>query len=61
MSNIEELLPCPFCGESKFKFSRMIFGSTEWEFLKCLNCKCRMQHFKKDLLIKAWNKRVRII
>lgn len=53
-----ELLPCPFCDSSDFKNNSMLWGATKWYFITCKNCKCRMQHFDKNLLRERWNKRI---
>lgn len=52
------LLPCPFCDSSDFKNNSMLWGATKWYFITCKNCKCRMQHFDKNLLRERWNKRI---
>ena len=54
-----ELKPCPFCGHNAY-----VFQDTKGYWLAgCFNnvvCSVtpKAEHFKKDLAIEAWNKRV---
>lgn len=58
-SGIEEIKPCPFCGNSDPYWDSVLIDGTEEHFLMCSNCGCQgpynREHFEAAML---WNGRV---
>jgi Lar family restriction alleviation protein len=58
----DKILPCPFCGGTKFKISNGIYIAKEAKSIKCLKCGTRSGYYmKRENVINFWNSRINII
>lgn len=63
MADVLELLPCPFCGSTKFNGPHYngYYGDHTWPhwWIECTECPCDLEVDGKEVggLIRAWNTR----
>ncbi len=50
---INEVLPCPFCGNIELCFSAV---NSQYS-IRCIPCGVQMSHDRKDKVISYWNQR----
>lgn len=58
-SGIEEIKPCPFCGNDDPYWDGMIIDEVEEHFLMCADCGCQGPNHPEHLeAAMLWNSRV---
>lgn len=58
-SGVEQILPCPFCGNDDPYWDSVFIDEVKVFFLMCQNCGCQGPYdHSTDVAAAAWNKRV---